>query len=133
MDVCDTSAPRVVRGDLTVLPPSDVAMVTASAHAMSDPARVRMLWLLTQRDTLCTCEFEELLGLGQSRVSYHLKLLVDAGLVVRTRHGTWSHYQLARGDLLHCLRALAPGMLISRDEQEEQREEFPNGHHAADR
>ncbi len=127
MDVCDTQMPRVVRGDLDMLPPTDVDMVTAAAHAMSDPARVQILWLLTQRDELCTCEFEELLGLGQSRVSYHLKLLVDAGLLVRTRRGTWSHYRLARSDLLHSLRALAPGLLVARGGQ---MEEPHHGHHS---
>ncbi len=112
VDVCATPTPRVVRGDLALLPMSDIALVTAAAHALSDPARVQILWLLAQRDELCTCEFEELLGLGQSRVSYHLKLLVDAGLIVRTKRGTWSHYRLARGDLLPCLHALAPGILV---------------------
>ena len=120
MDACDTPTPRVSRGDLALLPPPDVVLVTAAAHALSDPARVQILWLLTQRGELCTCEFEELLALGQSRVSYHLKLLVDAGLIVRTRRGTWSHYRLARGDLLHCLRALAPSLLAAHGGQTEE-------------
>jgi ArsR family transcriptional regulator, arsenate/arsenite/antimonite-responsive transcriptional repressor len=108
MDACTTPAPRVLRGDLTALPPSEVATLAAVAHALSDPVRVQILWLLEQRDELCTCEFEELLALGQSRVSYHLRLLLEAGLLVRQRRGTWSHYRLARSGLIECLRALAP-------------------------
>ena len=108
MDTCDTPTPRVFRGELTMLPPPEVATLTAIAHALSDPERVQILWLLEQREELCTCEFEELLTLGQSRVSYHLRLLLDAGLLVRQRRGTWSHYRLARSGLIECLRALAP-------------------------
>ncbi|HEX6541435.1 MAG TPA: helix-turn-helix transcriptional regulator [Ktedonobacterales bacterium] len=108
MDACATPAPRVFRGELAMLPPPEAAILTAIAHALSDPARVQILWLLEQREELCTCEFEELLALGQSRVSYHLRLLLDAGLLVRERRGTWSHYRLARSGLIECLRALIP-------------------------
>lgn len=108
MDACTTPVPRVLRGDLATLPPPEVAMLTTVAHALSDPARVQILWLLEQREELCTCEFEELLALGQSRVSYHLRLLLEAGLLFRQRRGTWSHYRLARSGLIECLRALAP-------------------------
>jgi ArsR family transcriptional regulator, arsenate/arsenite/antimonite-responsive transcriptional repressor len=108
MDACTTPVPRVFRGDLGTLPPPEVAALIAVAHALSDPARVQILWLLDQRDDLCTCELEELLGLEQSRVSYHLRRLLDAGLLVRQRRGTWSHYRLARSGLIECLRALAP-------------------------
>lgn len=108
MDACTTPVPRVSRGDLATLPQSEVVALAAVAHALSDPARVQILWLLEQRDELCTCEFEELLTLGQSRVSYHLRLLLDAGLLVRQRRGTWSHYRLARSGLIECLRTLAP-------------------------
>lgn len=108
MDVCATPTPRVCRGDLAMLPLSEVATLTTVAQAVSDPARVQILWLLEQRDELCTCEFEELLGLGQSRVSYHLRLLLDAGLVIRYRRGTWSHYRPMRNGLIACLRALVP-------------------------
>src|SRR5512142_49610 len=108
MDTCATPTPRVFRGELAMLPPLEVATLTAVAHALSDPARVQILWLLEQREELCTCEFEELLALGQSRVSYHLRLLLDAGLLIRERRGTWSHYRLARSGLIECLRTLAP-------------------------
>jgi ArsR family transcriptional regulator, arsenate/arsenite/antimonite-responsive transcriptional repressor len=108
MDACTTPTPRVLRGELATLPPSEVATLAAVAHALSDPARVQILWLLEQCEELCTCEFEEVLALGQSRVSYHLRLLLEAGLVVRHRCGTWSHYRLARSGRIECLRALSP-------------------------
>nr|WP_051305796.1 metalloregulator ArsR/SmtB family transcription factor [Desulfogranum mediterraneum] len=64
--------------------------------ALSDPNRVRVLKLLEERE-LCVCEIQKLLGLAQSTVSKHMKLLEDAGLVERSRQGTWIIYCLADG------------------------------------
>jgi ArsR family transcriptional regulator len=52
---------------------------------------------------ICVCEFEEVFGMGQSKVSYHMKKLKDAGLVREERRGKWSFYTLDReaaGELL---------------------------------
>ncbi len=62
--------------------------------ALSDPNRVRVLKLL-ERGELCVCEIQNLLGLAQSTVSKHMKLLEDACLVERKRQGTWILYSLA--------------------------------------
>ncbi len=64
--------------------------------ALSDPNRVRVLKLL-QEGELCVCEIQKVLGLAQSTVSKHMKLLEDAGLVERKRQGTWIIYSLADG------------------------------------
>jgi ArsR family transcriptional regulator len=71
--------------------------------ALADRHRVRMLNLLLAAEVeggdACVCDFEEALGLGQSLASYHLKQLVDAGLVSRERRGTYSYYRLVPGAL----------------------------------
>lgn len=64
--------------------------------ALSDPNRVRVVKLL-QSGELCVCEIKEVLGLAQSTVSKHMKILEDAGLVERKRQGTWMIYSLADG------------------------------------
>jgi ArsR family transcriptional regulator, arsenate/arsenite/antimonite-responsive transcriptional repressor len=64
--------------------------------ALSDPNRVRVVKLL-QTEDLCVCEIQEVLGLAQSTVSKHMKILEDAGLVERKRQGTWIIYSLADG------------------------------------
>ena len=63
--------------------------------ALSDPNRVRVLKLLEQGE-LCVCEIQNLLGLAQSTVSKHMKILEEAGLVERNRQGTWIIYSLAQ-------------------------------------
>jgi len=52
---------------------------------------------------ICVCEFEDHFGMGQSKVSYHMRKLKDAGLVREERRGKWSFYTLDReatGELL---------------------------------
>jgi len=45
---------------------------------------------------ICVCEFERFFGTGQSKVSYHLRKLKEAGLVREERRGRWSFYSLDR-------------------------------------
>lgn len=93
MNRCDVRL-KMLEGDLSLLPEGRTVELAGFAKALSDPIRIQMIHLLEQRPDLCTCEFEELLGLSQSKVSYHLRILFEAGLVARTVAGTWSHYSL---------------------------------------
>ena len=65
--------------------------------ALSDSSRIRILKMLEGRE-LCVCEIQALLGLSQSTVSKHLKILEDAGLVDRRRDGQWVLYSLSGGE-----------------------------------
>ena len=64
--------------------------------ALSDQNRVKMLKLL-QRRVLCVCEIKEALGLAQSTVSKHLKILEEAGLITFSKEGLWVNYRLVDG------------------------------------
>ena len=86
----------------------DAARLATAAKALSDPIRLRMLAQMTAAqccrgpaasDTsgggpegVCVCELQSLYGLAQSKVSYHLKVLREAGLIRETRRGKWSFY-----------------------------------------
>jgi ArsR family transcriptional regulator len=69
--------------------------------ALADRNRVKILNMLVQagEDAVCVCDLIPSLGVGQSTVSYHLKQLVDAGLLERERRGTFGFYRLAPGAL----------------------------------
>ncbi len=57
----------------------------------------------TRRRASASSEFEDYFGMGQSKISYHMKKLKDAGLVREERRGKWSFYSLDReaaGELL---------------------------------
>jgi ArsR family transcriptional regulator len=68
--------------------------------ALADRHRVQILNLLAgAEDAVCVCKLMPALGLAQPTVSYHLKLLVDAGLLERERLGRFSYYRLTAGAL----------------------------------
>ena len=62
----------------------------------SDPNRVKMIKLL-QHKVMCVCEIQVALGLAQSTVSKHLKILEEAGLITYYKDGLWVNYSLADG------------------------------------
>jgi ArsR family transcriptional regulator, arsenate/arsenite/antimonite-responsive transcriptional repressor len=87
--------------------------LVALGRAISDPIRVTMLGMLAegrgccelpdcgvpasdQDAGICVCEFERYFDVGQSKVSYHLGKLKEAGLVHEERRGKWSFYSLDR-------------------------------------
>ena len=104
---CATEIPRFHRGDLELLPEAEVDVLAKAPKALSDPIRLQILHLLSQREDICTCEFEELMDLSQSKISYHLNLLLQAGLITRETRGTWSHYRLSNPNAMHLTRLLA--------------------------
>lgn len=67
--------------------------LVASFHALSDPLRLRVIELLRSQE-LCVCELCEQLGTSQSKLSFHLKTLKEAGLVRARQEGRWIYYSL---------------------------------------
>ncbi len=87
--------------------------ISVLGAALSDPIRVRMLGMMAagrgccelpecgvpaedQDAGICVCEFERTFDMGQSKISYHLRKLKEAGLVHEERRGRWSFYSLDR-------------------------------------
>ena len=64
---------------------------------LSDPTRLRALMLIQTEGELCVCELTFALGESQPKVSRHLALMRDAGLVEARRDGTWMFYRLSPG------------------------------------
>jgi len=64
-------------------------------HALSDETRLAILQRLRDGER-CVCELTDVLDAAQSRLSFHLKVLKDAGLVHDRREGRWVHYHLNR-------------------------------------
>lgn len=66
--------------------------------ALADPTRLRVLKLLG-RGELCVCEIAAALGLAQPRLSFHLRILKQAGVVSVRRQERWILYRLSEKDL----------------------------------
>src|SRR3989449_11615246 len=62
-------------------------------HALSDRTRLEIVRLLSHGQR-CVCELQDVLDAAQSRLSFHLKTLKDAGLVTDRREGRWAYYAL---------------------------------------
>ena len=92
-----------------VLPRHDVA--ARWFHALSDKTRVQIVELLSHGER-CVCELQDSLDAAQSRLSFHLRALKDAGLVTDRREGRWVYYQVNREALDRIAafaRAVQPG------------------------
>jgi ArsR family transcriptional regulator len=83
-----------------------VPSILESFRLLADAARVRIL-LLLDREELSVAELQEILSMGQSRISTHLAQLKQAGLVEDRRQGKNSLYSLKNRDLIDLLRAAA--------------------------
>jgi ArsR family transcriptional regulator len=91
-------------------------------HVLSHPTRARAVAFLadpvqtrcSREDGVCACDLETFLGVGQSTVSHHMKVLVDAGLVHAEKRGRWVYYELEA----EALRALAANLTALADAAE---------------
>jgi ArsR family transcriptional regulator len=72
------------------------ASLARTLKALAEPARLRLLSMIAahEDDEACVCDLTEPLGLSQPTVSHHLKVLVDAGFLTRSKRGTWAYYRL---------------------------------------
>ena len=69
-------------------------------RSLADRHRLRILNMLVRAaEPVCVCEFTAELELPQQNASYHLKQLVDAGVIARERRGRYSYYALRDGVL----------------------------------
>lgn len=87
----------------------DYTRASALFHALSDETRLAILDLLRQGER-CVCDLQAGLDAQQSRLSFHLRVLKDAGLVRDRREGRWSYYTLqsdAFAEAHDLVRALA--------------------------
>ena len=77
--------------------------------AVADPARLQMLaWIRAQEGCeSCVCDITEAVGLSQATVSHHLKKLVDAGILERTKRGYWTWYSVVPSRLGELAAVLA--------------------------
>ena len=84
-----------------VMGADEAAELARTLKALADPARLRVLSLVSGSDRrdVCACDLTDPLGLSQPTVSHHLKVLVDAGLLTRDKRGVWAYFTLVPGAL----------------------------------
>lgn len=71
----------------------DLVRAATLFHALSDDTRLALLEMLRGGEQ-CVCELQSAMGAAQSRLSFHLRVLKDAGLVADRKEGRWSYYRI---------------------------------------
>jgi ArsR family transcriptional regulator, arsenate/arsenite/antimonite-responsive transcriptional repressor len=71
----------------------DLARGATLFHALSDETRLEILEMLKSGER-CVCDLQADLDAAQSRLSFHLRVLKEAGLVSDRREGRWSYYSI---------------------------------------
>jgi ubiquinone/menaquinone biosynthesis C-methylase UbiE/DNA-binding transcriptional ArsR family regulator len=95
-------------------PRFSVAAVLAALEGAGEATRLRILALLAEAELTVT-ELMTILGQSQPRVSRHLKLLVEAGLIERHREGAWAFFRLGEQGVAAIIR---DGLLSALDQQD---------------
>jgi ArsR family transcriptional regulator, arsenate/arsenite/antimonite-responsive transcriptional repressor len=86
-------------------------------HALSDETRLSILKRLRHGER-CVCELTDVLDAAQSRLSFHLRVLKEAGLVIDRREGRWMYYTLngeTMADVADLVRTLATPLQARED------------------
>lgn len=96
---------------------ADLTEEASLFKALADPARLTILATLARSaDDVCVCDFTSGIGLNQSTVSHHLKILKDVSLVNAVRRGTWVYYSLhpdASARLEQAFKAVIPQRVLA--------------------
>ncbi|HXC26112.1 MAG TPA: metalloregulator ArsR/SmtB family transcription factor [Gemmatimonadaceae bacterium] len=93
----------------------DPICTAAGFHALSDATRIEIVDLLRGGER-CVCELMDTLDAAQSRLSFHLKVLREAGLVTDRRDGRWVYYTLntdSLGEMEEFLSHLRAGGVVA--------------------
>ncbi|MBM4124670.1 MAG: winged helix-turn-helix transcriptional regulator [Nitrospira sp.] len=78
---------------MTTVSKQDAARAARWFHALSDATRLEIIERLSAGEQ-CVCDLTDALQIGQSRLSFHLKTLKDAGILQDRREGRWIYYAL---------------------------------------
>ncbi len=92
----DQSIMDGIKNHLKDFPELDRA--TETFAMLGDPTRLRILYTLAQTDQCCVYHLAEIMGMGVSAISHHLRKLRDRRLVSTQRDGLNIYYSVAKGD-----------------------------------
>jgi len=94
-----------------------VQKILQALKILSDEIRLKIVSLLAENE-LCVCELMEALRMSQSRISNHLRILRNTGIIEAKREGKWIFYSLARGTMDKVLWEIVQAMVNKIDEKE---------------
>ncbi len=87
-------------------PKKEIKKIAFLHHALSDVIRLKILFFLNIQES-CVCLIKEITGLSYSKLSYHLKILKEAGLIKSRKLGNYIIYSISKKGKLfieNCIR-----------------------------
>jgi len=100
----------------------------AAFAVLSDPTRLRLVKLLSRQrvpDALCVNALASLLGVTQSAVSQHLRILKSIGLVKGERRGYHIHYFINSDALERCRNLVSAALMIEKSSKKRKNQALP--------
>lgn len=67
--------------------------------ALSDKIRLKILNELSKQESMCVCDLVDYFDISQSKLSYHLKMLLDCNLITMEKLGKWNYYRINSEEL----------------------------------
>ena len=102
--IATIAAPECCASLLTEpLADADAEALAAGFAALSDPVRLKLINLIAQAGTICSCDLTGPLERSQPTVSHHTKILTEAGLIIGEKKGRWVWWEVVP-DRLEALR-----------------------------
>ena len=71
--------------------------------ALSDPIRLQILKKLYSEESVCVCKLVDMFDISQSKLSYHLKMLLSANLIDKTSQGKLNYYSVNKDSISRVL------------------------------
>ncbi|MCC0648701.1 ArsR/SmtB family transcription factor [Clostridioides difficile] len=78
---------------------NDIKLYELVFRALSDNIRLNILIELNKQESICVCNLVEYFNISQSKLSYHLKMLLDVNLITKERQGKWNYYSINMDEL----------------------------------
>lgn len=104
----ETASPMETAAPMKTAAPLDTHQAQAMLKGLSDPIRLTVIEQLGAGER-CVCDLTTDLQLSQSRLSFHLKVLREAGLISDRQSGRWVYYRL-RPEALQALQQWLQGL-----------------------
>lgn len=82
--------------------------------ALSDRTRLALLQEISCCKELCVSDLQKKFNISQSKLSYHLRLLVESGILMRCERGTWCYYQVNEKEIKRILSPITYQEIIKK-------------------
>jgi ArsR family transcriptional regulator len=85
--------------NITTATNEDLEKYEQKFKALADQQRLQIINILAVKESVCVCDLTPIIDMPQSKLSYHLRILLEADLIKKEKQGTWNYYSLNVSEL----------------------------------